>query len=412
MPLIRPFTGLRPLPDRAADLAAPPYDVLSSSEARKRAVGHPWSFLHVSKPEIDLPEDVNPSDPEVYAKGAENLRRLLDEGLLIRDQHPCYYLYRLVMGNHCQTGIAAAASVEAYDRNRIRRHEFTRPDKEEDRVRHIDTLNAQTGPVLLSYRPSEEIDSLVAKLCRSPANVDITLDGVRHTLWVISAEQDTRQITELFEQVGDLYIADGHHRSAAASRVASLRRASNPDHTGDESYNFFLAVIFPCNRLQILDYNRVITDLNGLSPQSFLRSVSRFFRIEPGTEAIKPEKPGEFGMYLHDQWYRLQILADHIPANDPVARLDASLLSTYILGPVLGIHDLRRDRRIDFVGGIRGLAELEKRVDSGEMTVAFSLFPTRMEDVMAVADAGEVMPPKSTWFEPKLADGLISHILD
>jgi len=412
MTLICPFNGLRPAPNRAADIAAPPYDVLSSSEARLRVVDRPWSFLHISKPEIDLPEGTDPYDPEVYARGALNLQRMQDEGLLIRDNKPCYYLYRLKMEGHTQIGIIAATSVGAYDGNRIRKHEYTRPDKENDRVRHIDTLNAQTGPVLLSYRQSIKVDALVEELCLAPADVDITLkDGVRHTLWVVSSEQDIGRISEAFKNSGTLYIADGHHRSAAASRIAAARKAANPGHTGQEAYNFFLTVIFPDNQLQILDYNRVIRNLNGLSSRSLIQSISSSFDIEEKRQAVRPGQSGEFGMYLAGRWYRLSVHPELVPAGDPVARLDASLLSEHLLGPVLGIHDVRRDSRIDFVGGIRGLTELEKRVDSGEMAVAFSLFPTRMEEVMAVADAGRVMPPKSTWFEPKLADGLVSHVL-
>jgi len=388
--------------------------VLNSSEARQRARGRPWSFLHVSKPEIDLPEDIDPYNPAVYAKGAENLQRMQDEGLLIRDKTPCYYLYSMMMGRHTQRGIVAAASVDAYDSNRIHKHEYTRPDKEEDRVRHINALSAQTGPVLLSCRQSIEFDALLNELCRAPADVDITLeDGVRHVLHVISNGEEIKRISECFEHVGDLYIADGHHRSAAASRIASMRRqACNTRQTREEAYNFFLAVIFPVNQLQIMDYNRVIRDLNHHSPQSFMHAVSDSFQLEDSALAVKPTSPGQFGMYLDGRWTRLHINTGLIPTNDPVAGLDASLLSEHLLGPVLDIHDLRRDKRIEFVGGIRGLSELERRVDSGEMAVAFSLLPTRMEDVMAVADAGEVMPPKSTWFEPKLADGLISHVLD
>jgi len=412
MTLICPFNGLRPAPNRAADIAAPPYDVLSSNEARNQVTGRPWSFLHISKPEIDFPEGMDPYDPEVYARGAENLHRMQDEGLLIRDNKPCYYLYRLKMGGHTQIGIVAAASVAAYDSNRIRKHEYTRPDKENDRVRHIDTLNAQTGPVLLSYRQSIKVDALVEELCLAPADVDITLkDGVRHTLWVVSAEQDIGRISETLANSGDLYIADGHHRSAAASRIAAARKAANPGHTGQEAYNYFLAVLFPADQMRILDYNRIVRDLNRLSGQLFIQSVSSCFHIEKMDRAVKPARSGEFGMYLAGRWYRLSIHPELVPAGDPVARLDASLLSEHLLGSVLGIHDVRRDSRIDFVGGIRGLAELEKRVDSGEMAVAFSLFPTRMEEVMAVADADRVMPPKSTWFEPKLADGLVSHVL-
>ena len=413
MHLIRPFTGLRPAPGRAADVAAPPYDVLSTEEARARAAGRPWSFLHISKPEIDLPVGTDPHSPEVYAKAAENLRRMLAEKVLIRDTDACYYAYRLVMGELVQTGIVAAASVADYDANRIRRHEFTQPDKEDDRVRQIEALNAQTGPVLMAYPHALEVDSLLAQTAAGAPVADVTADtGVRHTLWRIDERAMLDRFTGAFDALPALYIADGHHRSAAASRVAAARRAANPKHTGTESYNYFLAVVLPHHQMRILPYNRMVADLNGLSRQEFVSRLGRSFAIHAANTAVMPAKPGEFGLYLFGQWYRLNIHPALVSTQDPVERLDVSLLADHVLGPILGITDPRRDKRIGFVGGIRGLAELEKRVDSSEMAAAFSLFPTRMEDLMAVADAGEVMPPKSTWFEPKLADGLVSHVLD
>jgi uncharacterized protein (DUF1015 family) len=412
MSLIRPFAGLRPVPGRAEDVAAPPYDVLNTEEARARAEGRPWSFLHISKPEIDLPAGTDPHAPEVYAKGAENLRRMIDEGILKKDPDAYYYIYRLQMGAHVQTGLVAAASVADYDTNRIRKHEFTRPDKEDDRVRQIDALNAQTGPVFLVYPPQSEIDGMLAQGSRGEPEVDITADdGVRHTLWVVRDRELIDDLTAAFDAMDALYIADGHHRSASASRVAAKRAKDNPNHTGDEPYNYFLTVIFPHHEMQILDYNRVIRDLNGLSEEQFLDRLPERFSFEPSSAAVHPGRPGQFGMYLNGQWYRLELKQEHIP-DDPVGRLDVSLLHDNLIEPVLGISDPRRDQRIDFVGGIRGLEELERRVDSGGMAVAFSLFATRMEDLMAVADANEVMPPKSTWFEPKLADGLVSHLLD
>ncbi len=413
MSLIRPFAGLRPAPNRAADVVAPPYDVLSSEEARARAAGKPWSFLHISKAEIDLPPATDPYSPAVYAKARENFDRLLKEGVLARDGEPYYYFYRLVMGSHTQVGVVAAASVAAYESGRIRRHEFTRPDKEDDRVRQIDALNAQTGPVFLTYRHSEKIDAMAEIVTRGKPDVDVTADdGVRHTLWAARDRKLIKALTEAFEALDKLYVADGHHRSAAATRVAHARQAANPKHTGEEAYNYFLAVIFPDNQMQILDYNRVVRDLNGLAPEAFLKKLGEAFGVQPEAGAVKPAKASEFGMYLKGQWYRLAIKPERIPANDPVKRLDVSLLQDHLLAPVLGIGDPRRDKRIDFVGGIRGLKELERRVDSGEMAVAFSMFPTSIHDMMAVADINEVMPPKSTWFEPKLADGLVSHVLD
>ena len=413
MHLIRPFAGLRPAPSRADEVAAPPYDVLSTEEARVRAAGRPWSFLHISKPEIDLPAGTDPYAPQVYAKAAENLQKMLAEGVLARDTAPCYYVYRLVMGSHSQTGLVAAASVADYDTNRIRKHEFTRPDKEDDRVRQIDALNAQTGPVLLAYPGAPQVDEILARAASAAPDADVTADdGIRHTIWVIRDSATLAELTAAFDAMPALYIADGHHRSAAASRVCAARKAANPQHSGEESYNYFLSVIFPHHQMKIMDYNRVITDLNNMDAAAFLQRIGERFSVQASNKPVKPARHGEFVLYLPGQWYRLAILPELIPRDDPVARLDVSLLQNNLIAPVLGISDPRRDKRIDFVGGIRGLAELEKRVDSGEMAAAFALYATRMEDLMAVADAGQVMPPKSTWFEPKLADGLVSHILD
>ena len=411
--LIRPFAGLRPAQGRAAEVIAPPYDVLSSDEARARAAGKPWSFLHISKPEIDLPAGTDPYSPQVYAKAAENLGLMIRKGVLTRDPAPCYYVYRLVMGNHAQTGLVATASIAEYDLNRIRKHEHTQADKETDRVRQIDALNAQTGPVMVAYPAAPEVDGMLARCSAGAPDADATTDGgVRHSLWLVRDAEIQGQLTRAFDAMSALYIADGHHRSAAASRVAAARRAANSRHTGEESYNWFLTVIFPHHQLQILDYNRVVAGLNGMEVEAFLARLRQSFSIGGSAMPVKPARPGEFGLYVARQWYRLAIHRNLIPADDPVARLDARLLSDHLLGPVLGITDLRRDKRIDYVGGIRGLGELEKRVNSGEMTAAISLFPTSMEDTMAVAEARKVMPTKSTWFEPKLADGLVSHVLD
>jgi uncharacterized protein (DUF1015 family) len=412
MNLIQPFTGLRPRPERAAEVIAPPYDVLDTAEARVRAAGKPWSFLHISKPEIDLPPDSDPHAPTVYAKGAQNLAGMLAAGILTRDAEPCYYVYRLTMGSHVQTGVAAAASIAAYDANRIRRHELTRPEKENDRVHQIDALNAQTGPVLMAYPDAPQVNAMLAEAATGSPDVDVAADdGIVHRLWVVRDARKIATLTATFDAMSALYIADGHHRSAAASRVAAARRAANPRHTGEESYELFLSVIFPAHEMRILDYNRVVADLGGLALPDFLSRVGERFAVASSSTAVRPERSGEFGLYVDRRWYRLIIHPERIPA-DAEARLDVSLLSDHLLAPVLGIHDLRRDKRIDFVGGMRGLGELERRVDTGQMAAAFALFPTRMEDLMAVADAGRVMPPKSTWFEPKLADGMISHALD
>ncbi|MDP2809718.1 MAG: DUF1015 family protein [Rhodocyclaceae bacterium] len=409
--MIQPFRGLRPAPGRAADVAAPPYDVLSSEEARLRAAGRPWSFLHISKPEIDLPADTDPTAPAVYAKAAENLEKMLAAGVLVRDEAPGYYAYQIQMGDHVQTGLVAAASVAAYNANRIRKHEFTRPDKEDDRVRQIEALNAQTGPVLLACPSDPVIDALIDRMHQGQPEADVTADdGLRHRIWAVHDAGLIAQVTAAFDALPALYIADGHHRSAAAARVAAARHpAAAIGHR--LACDHFLSVIFPHRQMKILDYNRVVKDLNGLSADAFLARLGEHFLVSPDSKAVKPSCPGEIGLYLSGRWYRLNIDPKLFSA-DPVANLDVSLLSAHVLGPILGIADLRRDKRIDFVGGIRGLTELKRRVDSGEMSAAFAMHPTGMEAMMAVADSGQVMPPKSTWFEPKLADGLVSHVLD
>ncbi|VAW98931.1 hypothetical protein MNBD_GAMMA22-1366 [hydrothermal vent metagenome] len=405
MSMIKPFAALKPQQEYAADVIAPPYDVLNTAEARERAKGRPRSFLHISKPEIDLPHDTDPYDASVYKKGLENLKKLIDENVLIRDDKPNYYLYKLCMGNQEQIGLVGVASVADYDSNKIRKHEFTRPVKEDDRVNQIDALNAQTGPVFLTYRHNAVIDQISDKISKNSPLYDLTADdGVQHSIWMIDDESDIKQITETFDAMDCLYIADGHHRSAAASRIAKMR--------DNENANYFLSVLFPDNQMTILDYNRVIKDLNGLSESDILTKIENSFDVEQVEQQVKPDAAGIFGMFLDDKWYRLQIKANLIPSDDPVARLDVSLLQDNLIEPLFNISDPRIDNRIDFVGGIRGLGELEKRVQSGDMKIAFSLFPTSLDDLMSVADANKVMPPKSTWFEPKLADGLVSHVLD
>lgn len=409
MPLISPFTGLRPKQGSAEDVIAPPYDVLNTEEARLRVEGRPKSFLHISKPEIDLPVGTDPFDASVYAKGAENLNNLIADETLFRDELPTYYVYKLVMGKHEQVGLVAVASVADYDTNRIRKHEFTRPEKEDDRVRQIDALNAQTGPVFLTYRHNKVIDDIVAGVCKTTPEYDLTADdGVQHTIWVVSDKALIDTITTTFDAMDCLYIADGHHRSASASRIAKQRNVGS----GEASHDYFLSVIFPDNQMKILDYNRVMKDLNGLSADEFLEKVAMSFAVKESSVEVKPSHAKTFGMFLAGKWYALTLNDDLYPVDDPVARLDVSLLQNHLITPILGIDDPRRDKRIDFVGGIRGLKELEKRVNSGEMAVAFALYPTSLDALMAVADADEVMPPKSTWFEPKLADGLVSHVLD
>jgi uncharacterized protein (DUF1015 family) len=413
MPLIRPFAGLRPVAAHAAEVAAPPYDVVTVAEARQRASGRPWSFLHVSRPEMDFPDGTDPYQPGVYERGAANLRRMLGAGVLRRDARPYYYVYRLAFGGHYQTGLVAAASVDAYESGRIRRHELTRLEKEDDRVRHIEALNAQTGPVLLAYRGHEEIDRVMDEATREAPEYDFSAsDGVTHSLWVIRDDSRIARLTELFEALERLYIADGHHRSAAAARVSARRRQSHPEARGPQSHDFFLTVSFSHREMRILPYHRVARDLNGLSSSEFLGRLGRSFAVVEQPQAPELAHRGEFGIYLAGRWYRLRIRPELIPPTDPVARLDVSLLGRYLIEPVLGIFDPRRDRRIDFVGGIRGTGALAERVDSGEMAVAFAVRATGMDELMAVADAEELMPPKSTWFEPKLADGLVSYVLD
>ena len=403
--LIKPFRALRPAPGRAGEVIAPPYDVLSSAEARERAAGKPWSFLHISKAEIDLDEGVDVYSDAVYAKAAENLRAMVEAGVLVRDAEPCFYVYRLTQGEHSQTGLVAAASIEAYAANKIRKHELTTPTKEDDRVRQIEALGAQTGPVMMAYPQAPQLDELIEAAAEGTPDLDETADdGVRHQLWAVREAARIEALANAFNALEALYIADGHHRSAAALRVAS--------NSGSQSDQGFLTVTFPVQQMNILDYNRVIRDLNGLSAEELIGEIGASFEVTASDELVRPANPGQFGMYLEGKWYRLTIKPELVPENDPVARLDISLLADHLIEPLLGISDPRRDKRIDFVGGARGHKDLEARVDSGEMAIAFALFPTAMEDVMAVADAGGVMPPKSTWFEPKLADGLASLVLD
>lgn len=411
MAALRAFPALRPRPDAAARVASVPYDVVDAEEARALAAGNPDSFLYVVRPEIGLPPDADPHGEQAYRRAAEALAALTGRGLLARDPEPALYVYRLERRGRAQTGVVGCCAVDEYDAGAIRRHEHTRPDKERDRARHALALAAHAGPVFIAYRGRAEIDRRVAAAAGAAPLYDFTAaDGVRHAVWRLAGAA-ADGLAGAFAAVPALYIADGHHRSASASRIAAARRAANPTHSGEEAYNFFLSVIFPAHEMRIMDYNRVITDLNGLSAASFLERIGGAFSVETSSSAVKPERPGVFGLYLAGRWYRLSIRPDLIPA-DPVGRLDVSLLQNNLIAPILGIDDPRRDRRIDFVGGIRGLPELEKRVNSGEMALALALHPTRMDDLMAVADANEVMPPKSTWFEPKLADGLASHVLD
>jgi uncharacterized protein (DUF1015 family) len=406
--LIKPFRALRPAPGRAADVLAPPYDVLSSAEARDRAAGKPWSFLHVSKAEIDLAPTIDVYDSAVYAKASENLQRMIDAGVLIREPKPCYYAYRLTWRGHVETGFAAVASVAAYAENRIRKHELTTIAKEDDRVRQIEAVKAQTGPVMLAYPTAPQVDALLARATAGAPEVDVTADdGVRHQLSVIADDADIAALTGAIDALPALYIADGHHRSAAAERIAKTRG-------GEGSHSYFLAVLLPQKEMTILDYNRVLRDLNGYTPEALLTEVSKRYTIAPSDRPVRPQSAGEVGMVLGGHWYRLTLLPELLKkaGDNPVARLPVTLLAHNVIEPIFNVTDPRRDKRIDFVGGGRGLEELERLVASGRAAVAFALYPTQMSDLMAVADAGEIMPPKSTWFEPKLADGMVSHVLD
>jgi uncharacterized protein (DUF1015 family) len=406
--LIKPFRALRPAPGRAADVLAPPYDVLSSMEARERAKGKPWSFLHVSRAEIDLDPAIDPYDRAVYAKAGDNFRRMIAAGALLRDDKPCYYTYRLTWRGRVETGFAAVASLAAYAENRIRKHELTTPAKEDDRVRQIEAVGAQTGSAMLAYRDAPGIDAVLARAAAEKPAVDAAADdGVRHQLWVIDDKATIAALTRAVDALPALYIADGHHRSAAALRVAQARGRKD---------GYFLAVLLPQREMTILDYNRALRDLNGLTPEAALKAIGRRYTIEASDQPVRPARADEVGMVLGGRWHRLtlraEVAAEAARSGDPVARLPVTLLARNVIEPVFGVADPRRDKRIDFVGGGRGLSELERLVSSGEMAVAFALYPTEMSDLMAIADAGAIMPPKSTWFEPKLADGMVSAMLD
>ncbi|MFN7133819.1 MAG: DUF1015 domain-containing protein [Myxococcales bacterium] len=408
MSIVRPFPGLRPPADKVLQVACPPYDVVNTEEARAYAKGNPLSFFHVSRPEIDLPEGTDSHAEEVYALGRTNFDRFKQEGVLVRDSRPCFYLYRQKMGAHVQVGFVCGASVAEYQQNLIKKHELTRADKEDDRTRHIDDLNANDEPVFLTYRARPSIDALVSTLCARAPTYDFTTDdGIGHTFWVVDGDGDIAKLEAEFKAIPELYIADGHHRSAAASRVAA-KRSKAPGHSANEEYNFFLAVVFPHDQMQILDYNRVVKDLNGLSSEQFLQKISEKFEVR-ATDEKKPSRAHSFGMYLDGRWHQLTAKPGTWDAKDPVKDLDVSILQENLLSPVLGIRDPRTDKRIDFVGGIRGMQELERVVNGGKAKVAFAMYPTSIEQLMAISDAGQIMPPKSTWFEPKLRSGLVVH---
>lgn len=415
MAVVRPFRGLRPQPEVVAKVASPPYDVINSREARQMAEGNRYSFLHINKPEIDLPEGTNLHDQKVYTKGAENLNKFINEKILFQDEKPAFYLYQQIMGDHKQIGLVTCVSAEEYRLNRIKKHELTRIDKEEDRLNHILSLHAHTGPVFLTYRAQKSIDTLINSIRKDEPVYDFeTDDKIQHTFWVISDSNRIKDIIEEFTKVNLLYVADGHHRSAAGARAAEVLSKKNPNHTGEEEYNYFLSVLFPDDQMYIMDYNRVVKDLNGLGEQDFIESLRTKFLVREfaRSEGYNPKVKHDFGMYLNGMWYRLSAIPGTWDNIHPTRKLDVSILYDNLLKPILGIGDPRTDKRIDYVGGIRGIEGLEARVDTGEMAVAFSLFPTSIKELLATADADEIMPPKSTWFEPKLRSGLILHLLD
>ncbi len=412
MALIKPFRALRPVEKIVEQVAAPPYDVMSVAEARSMAEGNPFCFLHVSRPEIDLPVEIDPHDESVYRKGQENLAAFIARQTLIQDQEDRYYIYRQKMGSVVQTGLVSCASVDDYQSGLIKKHELTRADKEEDRVLHIDCLDANDEPVFYVYRNSPTMNDLIARLTDSEPLYDFTTeDSVIHTVWAVSDPGVIRRIGEEFAGIETLYVADGHHRSAAASRVRDLRKAKNPSHTGTEEYNFFLTVIFPDNEMNVMAYNRAVKDLNGNTIAEFITKVGQKFDVTPVSAPVTPAQRHDFGMYLKGKWYSLKPKHALVDEDDAVGRLDVSILQDHLLSPILGVRNPRTDQRIHFVGGSRGTEELVKLVDSGEFQVSFSLYPTSIDELMSLADAGKIMPPKSTWFEPKLLSGLFLHRL-
>lgn len=411
MSVIRPFSALRPKKEYASAVAALPYDVMNSEEAREKVKDLPYSFLHVDKAEIDLPVGTDIYSDAVYAKAAENLKKLMSDGICVLDSKKNLYIYRQTMGDVVQTGVVGCASVDDYLNGVIKRHELTRADKEEDRIRHVDTCDANTGPIFLAYREKAEINAVLDKYTALAPEYDFISDGgVRNEVWVVEDEADIKTLVDGFAQIPSLYIADGHHRAASAVKVALKRRAAHPDYTGDEEFNYFLAVYFRSNDLKILDYNRLIKDLNGLSPEELLAKLGESFTVEAHDGAVRPAKRHCFGMYLDGKWYSLTLKDGIADEGDPVGSLDVSLLQKLVISRIFGIDDPRTDKRIDFVGGIRGLGELEKRCGE-DMRVAFSMYPTSLDELMRIADASQIMPPKSTWFEPKLLSGLFIHFL-
>lgn len=415
MAVFKPFKAVRPVPEKAALIASLPYDVMDSDEARIEVAKYPLSFLHVEKPEVDLPLGTDLYDPQVYAKAKENLYGYLERGDMLQDSKPMFYIYKQVMDGRAQYGLVGLASVDEYMNGIIKKHELTRAEKEADRIKHVDICDAHSSPVFFTYRHQQTIDELVHRITgTTTALYDfVTDDNIGHALWVVAEDKDITLIQEAFAKMDYLYVADGHHRTASAAKVGLVRREQFPSYTGEEEFNFFMTVIFPDNQLKIFDYNRVVKDLNGYSRESFFAKISEKFEVveHHGTGAYHPQKLHDFGMYIDGSWYSLSPRTGSWDETNVVENLDVSILQKNLLQPILGINDPRTDKRIDFIGGIRGLAELEKRVDSGREAVAFAMYPTSMNELISIADAGEIMPPKSTWFEPKLRSGLFIHLL-
>ncbi len=413
MAQIRPFKAVRPDVRYVDKVAALPYDVMTSSEAREMVKGNPYSFLHVDKAEIDLDPSIDLYDSRVYEKAKENLYKMINDGIFMEDASPMFYIYRLTMNGRSQTGLVACASIDEYMEGKIKKHELTREDKEQDRIRHVEICDANTGPIFLTYKADTNIDVVINNWVsnNTPVYDFVSEDGIGHTVWVVTDESTVFDIAEKFMSVPALYIADGHHRNASAVKVGIKKREQNPDFTGEEEFNYYLAVAFPHNQLYIMDYNRVVKTLNGSTDEEFISKIKEKFDIEEKGSQFKPDEMHTFGMYLSGKWYKLTAKNNTFNANDPVGSLDVSILQANLLSPVLGIKDPRTDKNIDFVGGMRGLEELSRRVDSGEMKVAFAMYPTSMDELMNIADAGEIMPPKSTWFEPKLRSGIFIHKL-
>ena len=413
MPVFKPFKAFRPTSELAGQIAALPYDVMNSDEARAEVAKNPKSFLHVGKPEVDLDPSVDLYDPKVYQTGSDNLQNYISNGEIVEDSTPSFYVYAQTMDGRTQYGLVGCASVDDYWNDKIKKHEFTRKKKEADRCEHVRVTNAHTGPIFLTYKDDDSINSKIAEIVKSTPDNDHTADdGVRHTTWVINDAELTTFLENKLAEKDAFYVADGHHRSAAAGIVGRERQEANSDHKGDEEYNYFLAVLFPASELYIMDYNRVVKDLNGISEDEFFEKVKENFTIQEVEDKYSPSQKGEYGMYISGKWYKLNANDELVNNPDPIEKLDVAILQNKVLTPILDIDDPRTSERIDFVGGIRGLGELERRVNSGEMKLAFSMFATSIHELMDIADAGEVMPPKSTWFEPKLRDGLFVHFLD